>query len=80
VRYIDGKRYTRLNGEIDDYWNLGTHGDATFSVAHIIYEGCSTDAVKQYTEVEGVYLPEEFQPLNQEQFSSSEPQYLSTIF
>ncbi len=80
TRYIDGKRYTRENGEIDDYRNLGTHGETTFTVAFIIYEGCSTDANKQYTEVEGVRLPEEFHTLNQEQLSSSEPQYLSTIF
>jgi hypothetical protein len=80
VRYIDGKRYTRPNGELDDYRNLRTNGDTTFSVAFIIYEGCSTDANKQYTEVEGIRLPEEFRPLNQEQLSSSEPQYLSTIF
>jgi hypothetical protein len=80
TRYIDGKRYTRENGEIDDYRNLGTHGETTFTVAFIIYEGCSTDANKQYTEVEGVRLPEEFHTLNQEQLLSSEPQYLSTIF
>jgi hypothetical protein len=80
MRYIDGKRYTRENGEIDDYQNLGTRGEKTFTVAFIFYEGCTTDANKQYTEVEGVNLPEEFHPLNADQLSSSEPQYLSTIF
>jgi hypothetical protein len=80
VRYIDGKRYTRPNGQIDEYRNMGANGDQKFTVAFIIYEGCTTDASKQYTDVDGVYLTDKFIKLSKEQLFDSEPQYLSTVF
>jgi hypothetical protein len=81
-RYIDGKRYTKPDGTLGEYSDVGGRSEngGEFTVAFIIYEGCDTDRDKLITSIDGIYTALEFYPLSNDQLESSEPQYLSTLF